>query len=798
MKRLIVLLLLIAPLASAVTRDNDDSCDIALLPAATLLLPYFEVDFNGAATTLFTVVNVTNTDRVAHVTLWTDRAEPVLGFNIYLTGYDAQAVNLYDVLARGIVAPERGTGASLRPRGQLTVPNPAIEMSNCQLLPGPLDADTVARVRAAFTAGRERAIGYATIDVVESCTAAGPTDPHYWTRDLRYDNVFTGDWQQLDLATESAHGAPLVHIRAVPEGGRPEPRRSAQATWDAGFARTFYGRFQPADAPRLDGRQPLPALFATRWAEGTSLHIWRDAAASSTTTEVVVFDENENAVVGTSDALPAVSVTAIAGVPFPGRNAGWIYLNLDASAGREAATQNWVVATTRSAAGRVATAADASVLGNGCSAPATPSEASFRGGAPIGPAPDGPARGGVAETGNDDSCDIAQLPAATLLLPNFGVDVGHPEEENTLFTITNTGPRDQIARVTLWTDLGYPVLTFNIYLTGYDTQTINLFDVIAHGRLPMTGFFTSPRGRHADPNRSLDLQGCGQLGGAVGTDLVVRMRDTFVDGFVRDFGGMPGCDAVGLQHDLAAGYATIDVVRNCNVRDATDPGYWDDVAFDNVLIGDSRQVDASRALAESSPMVHIRAVEGMNRTFYSRYQTAAAPARDRRQPLPSRFAVRWIQGTASGYQTHYSVWREPVRRPPTACGSLDDNISQLTEIVRFDEDENWVGDVPLCRVARCNDDFALPLTSRTSVADNSLYPQMANGAPAGWMYINLDSGPEETLASQSWVSVWMRAGGRYSASFDAAAMGNGCSAEVRASQHTTGTVVVGPSPNRNP
>jgi hypothetical protein len=42
---------------------NDDTCDIALLPAATLLLPYFEVDLNAppgeGETTLFTILNVT-------------------------------------------------------------------------------------------------------------------------------------------------------------------------------------------------------------------------------------------------------------------------------------------------------------------------------------------------------------------------------------------------------------------------------------------------------------------------------------------------------------------------------------------------------------------------------------------------------------------------------------------------------------------------------------------------------------------------------------------------------------------
>ena len=32
--------------AGPTTTNNDDSCDIGVAPAATLLLPYFEVDFN--------------------------------------------------------------------------------------------------------------------------------------------------------------------------------------------------------------------------------------------------------------------------------------------------------------------------------------------------------------------------------------------------------------------------------------------------------------------------------------------------------------------------------------------------------------------------------------------------------------------------------------------------------------------------------------------------------------------------------------------------------------------------------
>src|SRR6185369_6021463 len=62
MRRLAIgLLLLCATAAGAATIHNDDSCDISVMPAATLLLPYFEVDINSpqtvARTTIFTVVN---------------------------------------------------------------------------------------------------------------------------------------------------------------------------------------------------------------------------------------------------------------------------------------------------------------------------------------------------------------------------------------------------------------------------------------------------------------------------------------------------------------------------------------------------------------------------------------------------------------------------------------------------------------------------------------------------------------------------------------------------------------------
>src|SRR5438094_234171 len=88
------------------TTNNDDSCDIGVAPAATLLLPYFEVDFRStqttARTTLFTITNVSAFPQIVHVVVWTDWSYAALDFNIFLTGYDVQSINLYDLFSRGV------------------------------------------------------------------------------------------------------------------------------------------------------------------------------------------------------------------------------------------------------------------------------------------------------------------------------------------------------------------------------------------------------------------------------------------------------------------------------------------------------------------------------------------------------------------------------------------------------------------------------------------------------------------------------------------------------------------------
>jgi hypothetical protein len=81
---------------------------------------------------------------------------------------------------------------------------------------------------------------------------------------------------------------------------------------------------------------------------------------------------------------------------------------------------------------------------------------------------------------------VDDVPAATLLLPYFEVDLNNPNGLTTLFSVNNASATAVLAHVVIWSDLSVPVLDFNIYLTGYDVQSINLRDIIVNGTLPRT------------------------------------------------------------------------------------------------------------------------------------------------------------------------------------------------------------------------------------------------------------------------------------------------------------------------
>jgi hypothetical protein len=433
------------------TTDNNGSCDVGETPAATLLLPYFEVDVAQtnrglAQTTLFTITNTSSFPQIAHVVVWTDWSFPVLDFNIFLTGYDVQPINLYDILVSGVVAPPSGTSSSTvtSPPGTFSEPNNSnpnfSPVIGCGTLPGQLPGSLVADVRSALTTGvyslcgssrvgnvHANAIGYITVDVANNCSTSLPNQPAYFSNELLFDNVLTGDYQQINpnpTTGNYAGGNPLTAVRATPEGG---PAGTIVAT---NLPYTFYDRYTPAGNRTVDRRVPLPGVFAARFIQGgatafnTNLKIWREgittgAAACSAyinnstllVSAIVRFDEHENPTTGGTGTvcspcgpsvttLPETSASSTASSVFPnlstsGDVAGWIYLNLSNNSsngtnqiaalsaqragfgltpgvvfapgvsGTRTTSQNWVI-TSMFAEGRYSVDFDAAWLANGC------------------------------------------------------------------------------------------------------------------------------------------------------------------------------------------------------------------------------------------------------------------------------------------------------------------------------------------------------------------------------------------------------------------------------------------------
>src|SRR3954467_6543090 len=97
-------------------------------------------------------------------------------------------------------------------------------------------------------------------------------------------------------------------------------------------------------------------------------------------------------------------------------------------------------------------------------------------------------------------CTADEVPAATLLLPYFEVDLGNTGGNTTLFSVNNAAATAVLAHVVVWSDLSVPVLDFNLYLTGYDVQTISLRDLL-------TGWMPQTASAGQDPNDTISPQG---------------------------------------------------------------------------------------------------------------------------------------------------------------------------------------------------------------------------------------------------------------------------------------------------
>ena len=400
------------------------------------------------------------------------------------------------------------------------------------------------------------------------------------------------------------------------------------------------------------------------------------------------------------------------------------------------------------------------------------------------------------------------VPAATLLLPYFECDLGtplgagNPNGVNTLFSVNNASATAQLAHVTFWSDQSVPLLDFDIYLTGYDVQTLSVCDILLSGRLPQTGSGTnttanepgSPLGIFSGPD--VIFPGCNTGSAppqppvysipAINASFRLHLQQLLTG---RESTVDPDtCAGRNYGDNIARGYVTIDDSNSCTQLFPSDTGYFAPGGTgiadnDNVLWGDYFYVFAGENFAQGDLLVPIEANAATlstpgEYTFYGRY--VAGTAIDTREPLATTFASRYLRGGAFDGGTDLIVWRDSKFPPGVDCDT-GPNYGALFEkqIVVFDEEENPVtvqqggpsGEPE--PDAQC---FFCDEAQRVAVAA----PRFTLAQPFGWLYLNLNHtttldaalGPGYIGRAQAWVVTTMSARGRFSVGFDALALDN--------------------------
>ncbi len=265
------------------------------------------------------------------------------------------------------------------------------------------------------------------------------------------------------------------------------------------------------------------------------------------------------------------------------------------------------------------------------------------------------------------SCLVGHRTAATLLFPYFEVNLAAPDGTTTLLSIGNAHDEPALAHVVVWTDWGLPTIAFDLALDTGQVQSINLRARLA-GQFPATGAGLDDR---------LDAPSCSFPIPPPPVDVAeLRTRHT---GQASPFSGL--CYGSGrLGPDVATGYLTVDVVRDCSAGAIPgDPGYFDDgmglATNDNHLFGEFFLLEPGEDFAQGIPAVSVVAdtdlfeVGGAQRTFYRRWVTETDA--DDRTPLSSRHRARFLDGGGFGGTTDLLVWTGGIGADaqPQECGN---------------------------------------------------------------------------------------------------------------------------------
>jgi hypothetical protein len=383
---------------------------------------------------------------------------------------------------------------------------------------------------------------------------------------------------------------------------------------------------------------------------------------------------------------------------------------------------------------------------------------------------------------------IDDVPAATLLLPYFELDLANQNGVNTLFSINNASATAVLAHVTVWTDQSIPALDFDVYLTGFDVHTISLRDILQNGNLPRTASVGQ------DPNDTISPQGpvsqdinfasCGVLPydrPAVSTSFRAHLQAWLQGNQSPATGNCAGSKQP--DTNILRGYITVDTVNACNLFFPSDWAFYAPFVTDqNVLWGDYFYVNPDPVtgnFAQGETLVHIEScptcfVPG-DHTFYGRYNGATAD--DSREPLPTTLAARFLNGGGFTGGTDFLIWREADASDTAYNCNLQGPATwyplEATQIVIFDEQEQPVT-AESCPSGdpTCEQEVTIPNEANRIDVDADLLAPF----DFGWAWLNLQHAEVTPIygdtAAQAWVTAVMDANGRFSVGFDAIQLDN--------------------------
>ncbi|HEV3072977.1 MAG TPA: hypothetical protein VHB47_01060 [Thermoanaerobaculia bacterium] len=403
-------------------------------------------------------------------------------------------------------------------------------------------------------------------------------------------------------------------------------------------------------------------------------------------------------------------------------------------------------------------------------------------------------------------CTIDAVPAATLLLPYFEVDLSNPNGLTTLFSVNNASATAILVKVEVWTDLSVPVLDFSVYLTGYDVQTINLRDIIVNGNLPQTASAgqdptdtISPKGSFS---QDINFASCTgflpppPLPASFIAYLQAALTGKSIPAPFNSCAVGPCCAAQAIGDNIARGYITMDTVNQCDIINPSTPGYFGaggtgHATNQNVLWGDFFIVNSAQNFAEGSDLVHIEASAtnpatstSGRYTFYGRY--VGWSAIDNREPLATTFAARYLNGGPFSAGTSLICWRDSkTSQNQFSCpaGSGNPPWFPLAQegVVVFDEQEHPLTQTG-CTVSPCptiTSQVCPAETQRVQVGGASL-PVNSN---FGWLYLDLNdtiagnpNPPVDPAAAQAWVIYTLASNGHFAVGIDAIQLDSACAA----------------------